>query len=200
MARERDKAHRGLQEARNIAAIRGATTARGRRPRRAAPRVAGEESGGAEQRDIDARGDRCDGAARDGQANDRRGRARACPIGQRLAEANRLVMSGSASRPSWRRRSSRRATRSRPTKKSSSRSSATARKDREAKAAHVPRACSRSTIAFGRASESTRFFRFAKQLVRKLRHDLPLQRRSLMSNTGVTEICEGCGVMLYAAD
>ena len=29
---------------------------------------------------------------------------------------------------------------------------------------------------------------------------LPLQRRSIMSNTGVTEICEGCGVMLYATD
>jgi predicted nucleic acid-binding Zn-ribbon protein len=29
---------------------------------------------------------------------------------------------------------------------------------------------------------------------------LPLQRRSVMVNTGGTEICEGCGVMLYAAD
>jgi uncharacterized protein len=29
---------------------------------------------------------------------------------------------------------------------------------------------------------------------------LPLQRRSIMSNTGSTEICEGCGVMLYATD
>ena len=29
---------------------------------------------------------------------------------------------------------------------------------------------------------------------------LPLQRRSVMTNTGSTEICEGCGVMLYAAD
>ncbi|HEY9230407.1 MAG TPA: hypothetical protein VIP11_27390 [Gemmatimonadaceae bacterium] len=29
---------------------------------------------------------------------------------------------------------------------------------------------------------------------------LPLQRRSVMAGTGATEICEGCGVMLYAAD
>ena len=29
---------------------------------------------------------------------------------------------------------------------------------------------------------------------------LPLQRRSVMLNTGATEVCEGCGVMLYAAD
>lgn len=29
---------------------------------------------------------------------------------------------------------------------------------------------------------------------------LPLQRRSVMLNTGSTEICEGCGVMLYAAE
>ena len=29
---------------------------------------------------------------------------------------------------------------------------------------------------------------------------LPLQRRSVMTNTGATEVCEGCGVMLYAAD
>jgi uncharacterized protein len=29
---------------------------------------------------------------------------------------------------------------------------------------------------------------------------LPLQRRSIMVNTGATEVCEGCGVMLYAAE
>jgi uncharacterized protein len=29
---------------------------------------------------------------------------------------------------------------------------------------------------------------------------LPLQRRSIMIGTGATEVCEGCGVMLYAAD
>jgi len=29
---------------------------------------------------------------------------------------------------------------------------------------------------------------------------IPLQRRSMMSGTGATEICEGCGVMLYAAE
>ena len=29
---------------------------------------------------------------------------------------------------------------------------------------------------------------------------LPLQRRSIMSGTGATELCEGCGVMLYAAE
>jgi len=29
---------------------------------------------------------------------------------------------------------------------------------------------------------------------------IPMQRRSIMSATGSTEICEGCGVMLYATD
>ena len=29
---------------------------------------------------------------------------------------------------------------------------------------------------------------------------IPLQRRSMMSGSGATEICEGCGVMLYAAE
>jgi predicted nucleic acid-binding Zn-ribbon protein len=29
---------------------------------------------------------------------------------------------------------------------------------------------------------------------------IPLQRRSVMSGTGATEICEGCGVMLYATE
>lgn len=29
---------------------------------------------------------------------------------------------------------------------------------------------------------------------------IPLQRRSMMTGTGATEICEGCGVMLYAAE
>jgi hypothetical protein len=29
---------------------------------------------------------------------------------------------------------------------------------------------------------------------------IPMQRRSIMTATGGTEICEGCGVMLYATD
>lgn len=29
---------------------------------------------------------------------------------------------------------------------------------------------------------------------------IPLQRRSLMAGTGATELCEGCGVMLYATE
>lgn len=29
---------------------------------------------------------------------------------------------------------------------------------------------------------------------------IPLQRRSVMTGTGATEVCEGCGVMLYAVD
>jgi hypothetical protein len=29
---------------------------------------------------------------------------------------------------------------------------------------------------------------------------LPLQRRSIMQGTGATEVCEGCGVMLYATE
>jgi predicted nucleic acid-binding Zn-ribbon protein len=29
---------------------------------------------------------------------------------------------------------------------------------------------------------------------------IPLQRRSVMAGTGATELCEGCGVMLYAAE
>jgi predicted nucleic acid-binding Zn-ribbon protein len=29
---------------------------------------------------------------------------------------------------------------------------------------------------------------------------IPLQRRSVMTGTGATEICEGCGVMLYAME
>ena len=29
---------------------------------------------------------------------------------------------------------------------------------------------------------------------------LPLQRRSIMAGTGATEVCEGCGVMLYATE
>jgi hypothetical protein len=29
---------------------------------------------------------------------------------------------------------------------------------------------------------------------------IPLQRRSMMAGSGATEICEGCGVMLYATE
>ena len=29
---------------------------------------------------------------------------------------------------------------------------------------------------------------------------IPLQRRSALVGTGATEVCEGCGVLLYAAE
>ncbi len=73
----RQGARRSSQQARKTADVGGAPPTRRRGARRAAPRAAGEESDGAQQRDVDARGDGGDGAARAGQANDRRGRARA---------------------------------------------------------------------------------------------------------------------------
>ena len=66
-----------LEQATQTRRSGGAPATRSRGARRAAPRAAGEESGGAEHRDFDARGDRGDGAARAGQADDRRRRTRA---------------------------------------------------------------------------------------------------------------------------
>ena len=79
MAQERDKALAALQQARKSAESEERRRQDVAARVVAAPRAAGEESDGAQQRDVDARSHGGDGAARAGQANDRRGRARARP-------------------------------------------------------------------------------------------------------------------------
>jgi hypothetical protein len=75
-----------------------------------------------------------------------------------------------------------------------------ARKRRDERAAHVPRRCSRATIAFARRSEARRLSTSWKLSARIVIAVIPLQRRSAMVGSGVTEICEGCGVLLYAGE
>ena len=77
MASERDKALVALQQARQTAESEERRRQEVAARVGAAPRVARKESVGAQQRDVDARSDGRNGAARANQAHDRRRRARA---------------------------------------------------------------------------------------------------------------------------
>ena len=153
---------------------------------RAAPSAAGEEPGGAEQRDVDARSDRRDGAARAGQANDRRGRARAR---RRSASgsARRIAWStsASASPPSSRRR--------RPQARDVARRRPAANRGRARRRAQRSRSTRRRTC---RARCSSQYDRIriaqarprgvsaARQLVRQLRHGDSAAAAQQMVGTG----------------
>ena len=77
---------------------------------------------------------------------------------------------------------------------------AEAKRDRESKASGVPR----SLLAkYERIRSRKRVYAIFPLRGNSCGHCdtlIPLQRRSVMMGTGATEICEGCGVMLYATE
>lgn len=77
---------------------------------------------------------------------------------------------------------------------------AEAKRDRESKASSVPR----SLLAkYERIRSRKRIHAIFPLRGNSCGHCdtlIPLQRRSVMMGTGATEICEGCGVMLYATE
>jgi predicted nucleic acid-binding Zn-ribbon protein len=77
---------------------------------------------------------------------------------------------------------------------------AEAKRDRESKASGVPR----SLLAkYERIRSRKRIHAIFPLRGNSCGHCdtlIPLQRRSVMMGTGATEICEGCGVMLYATE
>ena len=75
-----------------------------------------------------------------------------------------------------------------------------ARADRDAKANTVPRNLLQRYDRIRQKRRSTAVFPLRGQSCAHCDTAIPVQRRSTMASTGATEVCEGCGVMLYAAD
>jgi predicted nucleic acid-binding Zn-ribbon protein len=75
-----------------------------------------------------------------------------------------------------------------------------AKASREAKATAVPRSLLSRYDRIRSRRRITAVFALRGQSCGHCDTTLPLQRRSIMIGTGGTEICEGCGVMLYAAE
>jgi predicted nucleic acid-binding Zn-ribbon protein len=200
MARERDKALMSLQQARQTA------ESEERRRREVAARVsqhrALQEKNQAALNNVTSMREATAATAQLEQAKrmideDERELAQ---IGQRLVEANRIVderdrMANELESAQTQARDS-----LAEDQKNIEARLSEARANREAKAAKVPR----SLLArYDRIRSRKRV-----HAVYPLRGNscgacdtmLPLQRRSIMTNTGATEICEGCGVMLYATE
>lgn len=76
----------------------------------------------------------------------------------------------------------------------------TARKAREDKAKAVPRALLSRYERIRSRKRIHALFPLRGASCANCDTMLPLQRRSVMLGTGATEMCEGCGVMLYASD
>jgi predicted nucleic acid-binding Zn-ribbon protein len=75
-----------------------------------------------------------------------------------------------------------------------------ARADREEKARGVPRTLLQRYDRIRQKRRSTAVFPLRGQSCAHCDTAIPVQRRSTMVATGATELCEGCGVMLYAAE
>ena len=200
MARERDKALAGLQEARHIAASEE------RRRHEVAARVAQhralQEKNQAALNNVTSMREATAATAQLETAKrmideDERELAQ---IGQRTADANRLVderqrVASELETAQVKARDSLAADQSDIEAKLTD-----ARKDREAKAAHVPRSLLSRYDRIRSRRRVHAVFPLRNNSCGQCDTMLPLQRRSQMLNTGATEVCEGCGVMLYASE
>lgn len=72
--------------------------------------------------------------------------------------------------------------------------------DRNKKAQVVPRALLQRYDRIQQRRRSTALFPLRGQSCAHCDTAIPVQRRSTMVATGATELCEGCGVLLYAAE
>lgn len=75
-----------------------------------------------------------------------------------------------------------------------------ARRDREAKAIAVPRPLLAKYERIRSRKRIHAIFPLRGNSCGHCDTSIPMQRRSVMIGTGATEICEGCGVMLYATE
>lgn len=200
MARERDKALSGLQEARHIAASEE------RRRHEVAGRVAQhralQEKNQAALNNVTSMREATAATAQLETARrmideDERELAQ---IGQRAAEATRLVderqrVASELETAQVKARDSLAADQSDIEEKLTD-----ARKDREAKATKVPRSLLSRYDRIRSRRRVHAVFPLRNNSCGQCDTMLPLQRRSQMLNTGATEVCEGCGVMLYASE
>ena len=200
MARERDKALAGLQEARHIAASEE------RRRHEVAGRVAQHRAlheknqlalnSVTSMKEATAATAQLETARRMIDEDERE----LAQIGQRTAEANRLVderqrLASELETAQVKARDSLAADQSDIEEKL-----ADARKDREAKATGVPRTLLSRYDRIRSRRRVHAVFPLRNNSCGQCDTMLPLQRRSQMLNTGATEVCEGCGVMLYASE
>jgi predicted nucleic acid-binding Zn-ribbon protein len=75
-----------------------------------------------------------------------------------------------------------------------------AKADRAAKASHVPRTLLGRYERIRSRSRIHAVYPLRGQSCSNCDTTIPLQRRSAMMGSGATDICEGCGVMLYAGE
>lgn len=75
-----------------------------------------------------------------------------------------------------------------------------ARSDREGKAGRVPRALLQKYDRIRSKRRSTAVFPLRGASCAHCDTAIPVQRHSTMVNSGATDICEGCGVLLYVAE
>jgi predicted nucleic acid-binding Zn-ribbon protein len=200
MARERDKALAGLQEARHIAASEE------RRRHEIAARVAQHRAlheknqlalnSVTSMKEATAATAQLETARRMIDEDERE----LAQIGQRAADANRLMderqrVASELETAQVKARDSLAADQS-----DIETQLADAGKDRETKAANVPRALLSRYDRIRSRRRVHAVFPLRNNSCGNCDTMLPLQRRSLMLNTGATEVCEGCGVMLYASE
>lgn len=75
-----------------------------------------------------------------------------------------------------------------------------ARSDRERKATKVPRSLLQKYDRIRSKRRSTAVFPLRGKSCANCDTAIPVQRHSTMVSSGATELCEGCGVLLYAAE
>jgi predicted nucleic acid-binding Zn-ribbon protein len=74
------------------------------------------------------------------------------------------------------------------------------RADRDRKAGSVPRSLLQKYDRIRTRRRSTAIFALRGKSCANCDTAIPVQRHSTMVSTGATELCEGCGVLLYAAE
>ena len=72
--------------------------------------------------------------------------------------------------------------------------------DRDQKAERVPRSLLQRYDRIRSKRRTTALYPLRGQSCAHCDTAIPVQRRNTMAATGATELCEGCGVLLYAAD
>ena len=121
-------------------------------------------------------------------------------IGQRLADANRIVDERTRTAQELEQAQSAAHASLAADQAEIERQLAEARRQREERAKSVPRALLTRYERIRSRKRVHAVFPLRGHSCGNCDTMIPLQRRSVMSGTGATEICEGCGVMLYATD
>ena len=121
-------------------------------------------------------------------------------IGQRLAEANRAVDDRERTAQELERAQAEAHASLAADQADIERQLVEARRERDGKAKSVPRALLGRYERIRSRKRVHAVFPLRGHSCGNCDTMIPLQRRSVMTGTGATEICEGCGVMLYATD